>query len=1384
MTTRWQSASVVVVVLLALWWSNSVGAQAAPDGTRWTLTPFEASPQELLDAADTATVSDPDIEVLLDETRIAIAADGAVRRQHTLVYRLMSVAGIESWGTSEVLWEPWHEARPELRARIVSPDATVAALDPSTISESPAQSTGNDLFDDRRVLGAPLPALAVGAVVEERILHPEIRPELTSARVWSFYPTRNMPVHTFRLVVELPEHRALSWSAELLNDAEPEVSTADGRQQWTWELTAVEPFEDFDPWLPPDVPAYPRLIVGTGDSWSDVAAEYARKVDERVASADLRSLINTLQLEGLPRARVLDTMVEFIRSEIRYSGLELGEAAIIPYPPNTVLERQYGDCKDQATLLVAVLRQLGMKANVVLLDSGWGPDMPTLPGLAGFNHAIVRVDGDEPVWIDTTDRYARAGDLPASDQRRLALVAEVSTTDLIRLPSTTSADNGEIETREIQMSEHGKGSLRSHTVARGSFDREYRWGYGFSDLEETEENLEDWVREEFLTEELTDFTVSDTEDLTAPFELTVEVAESGRAVTELYNGVVGIRLDRLLNHLPSVLFEEDEDTPREQEFLFDDPCTVTWKYVIHPPSGFVPEALPVSEVHELGTVRLEERYSSADDTTVEAVMTLDTGPARVSATQFRDTRAALEGFLERDAILVRFTHEGQLLIDQGRTVEGIRLLRESVAEQPKDALHRVRLARALLSSGIAEAAVDEARAAVAADPSSLLAHKALCWILQHDAVGRRFGTGWNREAAIAAYEAAIQLENADLELYLDRAILLEHDAEGQRYTASSNLDAAISAYRETLEKFADSDQLDDSGKSTIELNLLIARFRAGELEEIVAEHPRLTGTVSTDTVVACAVAVAKSAQDAMAAVRQTYSSAEQRRQVMLNAAQILVQVRHYEQAATLFRAASRGASNATTLLSTATKIARTRRHEELMDPTALGDPEGVVRQMFARINTDHLVAEVFHPQAQDRLAEDSSDWLEEFNDGLMQILESAANEIGVSVDVIVDLSLANMEIRVHGSHSSVRRVHLTADGSRELDETFFVKPVDDQQRSVDGGVVYGILASSEELDYLGIEALAELDHGNIEGARELLDWARELSYSSRADDPLAGDTFSRIWSEGQPRDNDAIRVASQVLIADGEQPDAALGRLEQWVRGGHPHSDLLRLQLVQSYVQLDRPKDAQAHARAVLDAYPRSTRAFLAWCRTQSEQEKWKSLRAAANARLELLPEDSIALRVLADAAQHEGKLDEADTYLEQVLNTTDAWANDYNTRAWLQLFRRSPANDETLKWAHQAVEQGGTGSAALHTLACVYADQEMTAEAYEVMLRALNRRPSREPRSYDWFVFGRVAEAFGLTDSAKEYYQRTAEGDDETESAPLETARLASARLKVLKRS
>ena len=140
-----------------------------------------------------------------------------------------------------------------------------------------------------------------------------------------------------------------------------------------------------------------------------VAEEYGKIVDKQITGADLKSLVGKLIAGKVSRDEKAAAILAYLDREVRYTGVEFGESAMVPHSPNETLGRKYGDCKDKASLLAAMLRVANIPAYIALLNAGSREDVaPDLPGMGMFDHAIVYVPGPPDLWIDATERICEA----------------------------------------------------------------------------------------------------------------------------------------------------------------------------------------------------------------------------------------------------------------------------------------------------------------------------------------------------------------------------------------------------------------------------------------------------------------------------------------------------------------------------------------------------------------------------------------------------------------------------------------------------------------------------------------------------------------------------------------------------------------------------------------------------------------------------------------------------------------------------------------------------------------------------------------------------------------------------------------------------------------
>ena len=277
------------------------------------------------------------------------------------------------------------------------------------------------------------------------------------------------PAGRIRCQVEAPASLPFTWKS-LAIDLSPRQSLSNGKVVRLWERVAAPPLPEAEDGLPPELAASPVVEVLDG-RWGDVASRYRTRVEARLGEGQLPA--DALPRGPFPsRLHEAAALAEWVRREVRYTGLLFGESAIVPASPAEVVRRKFGDCKDQATLLVAALRSRGFDAAIALLRAGEDPDVtPALPSLEAFDHAIVQVWlRGEGLFIDTTSRFELLGEVPVHIQGRLALVCRPGVTGLVRIPIAAAATNTSRTEIVVRIPEAGAPKVTERTVYGGAFE--------------------------------------------------------------------------------------------------------------------------------------------------------------------------------------------------------------------------------------------------------------------------------------------------------------------------------------------------------------------------------------------------------------------------------------------------------------------------------------------------------------------------------------------------------------------------------------------------------------------------------------------------------------------------------------------------------------------------------------------------------------------------------------------------------------------------------------------------------------------------------------------------------------------------------------------------
>jgi len=423
-------------------------------------------------AVDPAKYPDESWVTLLDDGVLRYEADGRGVRTYRTVVQLLQADAVETWAEHEFSYAPGHEKLTVNWIRVVRPDGSVVSETPTQVQESDVPATmGNPVYADRKVLRYSLSGVTAGVIVDYSYSTEELKPFLEG----DFY--HSWSVHTSRLtrrsryIVDLPASLKLHLVERNLTFT-PRVDVVRGRRVTTWATQEVpKPLsEDF---ASDSNSIWMSIELSGALSWADIGRWYAGLARGRYAVPGALSDRLPELLAGARAAEdTLRALQRYVAQDIRYVSISLGIGGYQPRTPAEVLATGYGDCKDKATMFVALATSLGFTAFPVLLNSG-GDVTRATPSLEQFDHAIAVVERPRGrTYVDLTTDLTPFGELPPGDQGQFALVVHPDgRTEEVTLPEVAPGEN--LQEISLTGTLAPDGTINAIYLERGLGSRQY-----------------------------------------------------------------------------------------------------------------------------------------------------------------------------------------------------------------------------------------------------------------------------------------------------------------------------------------------------------------------------------------------------------------------------------------------------------------------------------------------------------------------------------------------------------------------------------------------------------------------------------------------------------------------------------------------------------------------------------------------------------------------------------------------------------------------------------------------------------------------------------------------------------------------------------------------
>ena len=380
---------------------------------------------------------------LLDDGVVRFEADGRGTRTYRQVVQILDQDGVEAWGELRFSYAGSREKLTVNWARVLKPDGTVVSAQPTHEQESDVPAALEyPVYSDTKVHRATLGGLAPGLLVDYSYTVETLSPVMPGDFFSSWSVTNSRPTRRSRLILDVPASLTPRIRERNLAFARSTV-TVGGRRVYQWATADVAKPPAREPYASDSNGVYAALAFAAPLTWGDVARWYAGLVRDRLSltpalEARLADLVRGAT-NGLDSLRAVH---RWVAQDFRYVSVALGLAGYQPRAPAAVLESMYGDCKDKATLFVALARRMGFHAYPVLLSASGGIDS-LLPSAHQFDHMIAVVERPGGyLFLDLTADETPVGQLPPSEYGEFALVVHPDGRgESVRMPLDSTAAN-------------------------------------------------------------------------------------------------------------------------------------------------------------------------------------------------------------------------------------------------------------------------------------------------------------------------------------------------------------------------------------------------------------------------------------------------------------------------------------------------------------------------------------------------------------------------------------------------------------------------------------------------------------------------------------------------------------------------------------------------------------------------------------------------------------------------------------------------------------------------------------------------------------------------------------------------------------------------------
>ncbi len=603
-------AAVCAVLLFSLIPPAFAKTDSVPDWVR------EAATQHIPPySADTNAV------VLLDDTTYTVAPDGRAVEHRRRVVKILRPQGRDE----AIIHVEFDKDTKILSMNVwsIGPDGHEYAMKDKDFADVGVPGSEDAFeFEDDKFRIAHAPGADPGGVVAYEY-EQRSRPFLTE-KTWFFQ--EDIPSLSQHFTLELPP--GYTYGTVWAHHMPVEVANLEGRG-WRWEMKDT-PGIDLNrvPLSPsPDSLASrmtvhyagPGLATATDGTWKSVGQWYDALFRDRVtATPEITAKAQELIAAKSDFYDKAEAIGKFVQKQVRYVAIEVGIGGYQPHAAGDVFRNRYGDCKDKAALVSAMLSTIGIHGAAVVVDSERGVVNPDAPSIVS-DHVIVAIEvpkgyssprlhsmvtsqsGRQYLIFDPTSEKTAFGQLEHELQGGYGILIEGADSQIIQLPVLDPGFNTIHRTGTFHLDPDGvlKGTVTEKRF--GDLSEVRREIYAKGDAKQQTDFLDHVLQNDFTAFSATNVKAENVDSLNQDFTLSYSLS------AERYSKAMG----SLLMVRPRVLGDLDIETDHKARTVpinLGETMQATDDYSIELPDGYSVDEIPDPVKLDLGFATYQSNF--------------------------------------------------------------------------------------------------------------------------------------------------------------------------------------------------------------------------------------------------------------------------------------------------------------------------------------------------------------------------------------------------------------------------------------------------------------------------------------------------------------------------------------------------------------------------------------------------------------------------------------------------------------------------------------------------------------------------------------------------------------------------------------------------------